>query len=284
MWRWIMLKQGKIIRIVSNSYSVSVDNEIIECLARGKFRCEKITPLVGDLCEIDYENKYILKILPRKNYLLRPSIANVDAALIVTSVKMPELSLNLLDKMLSVITINKITPIICFSKLDLLENNEKKEIKKIIKYYKKIGYIVLTNKEIYKLNKVLKDKIVVITGQTGAGKSTLINKLDKKLNLKTDEISLSLGRGKHTTRHTELFKIKKFYIADTPGFSSLDFNNISKEEIKESFLEFKKYSCKFNDCMHIKEKGCSIIEHVNNNDILKSRYENYLSFVNGGKV
>jgi ribosome biogenesis GTPase len=279
-----MLKTGKIIRIISNSYSVLVDNEVVECLARGKFRHELLTPLVGDLCKIDYENKYILEILPRKNYLLRPSIANIDVALIVTSVKSPNLSLNLLDKMLSIISINKIEPIICFSKIDLLNKAEKKELKNLIKYYKKIGYKVLTNKELHKLNKILKNKIVVITGQTGAGKSTLINKLDKNLNLKTDEISISLGRGKHTTRHTELFKIKNFYIADTPGFSSLDFNDIKNLDIKNSFPEFNKYSCKFNDCLHIKEKGCNIIEHVRSGDILESRYQNYLDFIRGGKV
>lgn len=271
--------QGKIIKIISNLYSVQVDNKVIECRARGKFRNESITPLVGDICKIDAENKYILEILPRKNALTRPMIANVDAALIVVSVKKPNLSLDLLDKMLSIITINQIEPVICFSKLDLLEKKEMKEIKKIIHYYRKIGYSVITNKETKKLNKILKNKIVVITGQTGAGKSTLLNKLDKNLNLKTDEISKSLGRGKHTTRHVELFKFKNFYIADTPGFSSLDFRGITKEEIRTSFIEFQNYSCPFKDCMHYKERNCNIKSAVTKKQILESRYNNYIEFI-----
>lgn len=270
---------GKIIKIVSNLYSVQMEDEVIECRARGKFRQEEITPLVGDLCKIDYENKYILEILPRKNYLMRPMIANVDAALIVVSVKDPNLSLNLLDKMISVISINNIEPVLCFSKLDLLTGSEKKEIKNLIKYYKKIGYQVVTNKDLRKLIKILKDKIVVVTGQTGAGKSTLLNKLDKNLNLKTDEISYALGRGKHTTRHVELFKFKNCYIADTPGFSSLDFKECTKEDIKNSFKEFGKYTCEYKDCMHVKEKKCAIKIAVEKKIILQSRYENYLNFI-----
>ena len=272
--------EGKIIKIVSNLYSVKINNdEIIDCRARGKFRKEEITPLVGDLCKIDYDNKYILEILPRKNYLLRPMIANVDAALIVVSVKEPNLSLNLLDKMISVISINNIESIICFSKLDLLKKNEKKEIKDLVKYYKKIGYKVLTNKNLGKIIKLLKNKIVVITGQTGAGKSTLLNKLDKNLNLKTDEISYALGRGKHTTRHVELFKFKNCYIADTPGFSSLDFKDCTKENVRESFKEFQNFPCEYKNCMHNKEKNCAIKAAVENKEILQSRYENYLDFI-----
>lgn len=274
-----MLKRGKIVRIISNLYSVKVDNEVIDCQARGKFRCDNITPLVGDFCEIDYENKYLMKILSRRNYLNRPMIANVDSALIIVSVKRPNLSLNLLDKMISIISINKIEPIICFSKLDLLLKEEKKEIKKIMKYYKKIGYQVMNNKNLAKIKKALKNKIVVITGQTGAGKSSLLNKLNKNLNLKTDEISLSLGRGKHTTRHVELFKIKDFFIADTPGFSSIDFKDCKEEDVKKSFIEFFNYTCGYKDCRHHKEKNCQVKEAVLKGEILKSRYENYIEFI-----
>ncbi len=274
-----MLKKGKIIKIISNLYSVKVNDEIIECQARGKFRKEEITPLVGDLCEIDYENKYIINILSRNNFLTRPMIANVDVALIVVSVKLPNLSLNLLDKMISIVSLKEIIPVICFSKLDLLNKNEKKELKNIIKYYKKIGYQVLINKDLRKIKKALKNKTVVITGQTGAGKSTLLNRLNKDLNLKTDEISLSLGRGKHTTRHVELFKFKDFYIADTPGFSSLDFKDFTKEEIKKSFKEFSNYNCEFKNCLHDKEKRCQVKEAVERKEILQSRYDNYLDFI-----
>lgn len=271
--------QGKIIKIISNLYTVKTDVGFIDCRARGKFRKEKITPLVGDVCTIDVENNYILEIKPRKNELTRPQIANIDAALIVTSLKKPNLSLNLLDKMISIISINHIEPILLFTKLDLLNKEEKNEFKKLKKYYQSIGYKVLTNQEYRKLNKILKNKIVVVTGQTGAGKSTLLNKLDKNLNLKTDEISESLGRGKHTTRHVELFKLKHFYIADTPGFSSLEIGTISKDAIRSSFIEFQNYSCPFKDCMHTKEKECRVKEAVEKKEILPSRYQSYLEFI-----
>lgn len=271
--------KGKIIKIISNLYTVQVKDKQLECRARGKFRNHAIVPLVGDNCLIDEENRYILDILPRSNALSRPSVSNVNAALIVTSVKKPNLSLNLLDKMISIISINGIEPILCFTKLDLLTKNEKKELQVVMKYYKKIGYKVIHNQEYKKLNKLLKNKMVVITGQTGAGKSTLLNKIDKKLNLKTDEISESLGRGKHTTRHTEIFKLKHFYIADTPGFSSLDFQNIEIEKIKDSFVEFQNYSCPFKDCMHNKERDCEVKNAVEKKEILLSRYQNYLDFI-----
>ena len=272
--------EGQIIKIISNLYSVKINNQIYECRARGKFRNDKITPVVGDRCIIDCKNCYIIDILPRKNYLERPLISNVDVAVIVTSVKKPDLSLNLLDKMISIITINDIKPVICFTKLDLLNKKEIKEIKKIMKYYNSIGIKTVTNQKVNKLCRLLKKKIVVFTGQTGAGKSSLLNKIDKNLNLKTGEISESLGRGKHTTRHVELFEIKKMYIADTPGFSSLDFYGISKEQIKMSFAEFRNHNCKFKDCSHINEKECEIKQKVNNGIIMKSRYDNYLNFIN----
>lgn len=272
---------GKIIRIISNLYTVKTKEGLFECNARGKFRQDKITPLVGDECVIDPDNKYILEIKPRKNELNRPLVANIDIAVIVTSVKQPDLSLNLLDKMISIITINKIVPVICFTKIDLVTKEDKKNLKNLKKYYEKIGIKVFNNKELSKLKKYLKNQVVVFTGQTGAGKSTLLNKIDKKLNLKTGEISLALGRGKHTTRHVELFNIKNMYIVDTPGFSALDFNNITKEQIKESFIEFKNYKCKFKNCNHLNEKECSIKEAVNKKEILTSRYENYKNFVMG---
>lgn len=272
--------EGQIVKIISNLYSVKINDQVYECRARGKFRNDGITPVVGDKCIIDCKNCYIIDILPRKNYLDRPLIANVDVAVIVTSVKKPDLSLNLLDKLISLITINNIKPVICFTKLDLLSKDELKEIKKIIKYYNSIGIKTITNTKIKKIYKLLKNNIVVFTGQTGAGKSTLLNKIDKNLNLKTGEISESLGRGKHTTRHVELFNVKKMYIADTPGFSSLDLKDYSKEQIKNSFIEFKNNNCKFKDCSHINEKECDIKEKVNKNIILKSRYENYLNFIN----
>lgn len=271
--------QGKIIRIISNLYTVKCSDGKYDCQARGKFRNDKITPLVGDDCIIDKDNKYILEILPRKNELKRPLVSNIDTAVIVTSIKQPDLSLNLLDKMLSIITINKINPIICFTKLDLADKNDKKLIKQLKKYYESINIPVLNNKKIGKLKRCLKNQVVVFTGQTGAGKSSLLNKIDKTLNLKTGEISMALNRGKHTTRHVELFELNNAYIVDTPGFSALDFNDISNEQIKDSFVEFGKYNCKFNNCMHINEKECKVKDAIENQQILLSRYENYKSFV-----
>ena len=150
-----------------------------------------------------------------------------------------------------------------------------------INYYKSIGYTVIENKDIEEVKKTLSGKINVFTGQSGAGKSTLLNSLDKNLNLKTDEISEALGRGKHTTRHTELLRIDDFFVADTPGFSSLDLMDMTKEDIRDNFIEFQenRHICKYKDCMHIKEDSCEIKRMVLNEEILESRYENYLKFI-----
>lgn len=271
--------EGKITKIISNLYTVTVDENSFDCRARGKFRNDKLTPLVGDIVDFDEENKYILEIKKRKNYLDRPMISNIDSALIITSVKKPDLSLNLLDKQLTLCIGNKIEPIIVFTKLDLLNKSEIKYIKDIIKYYNKIGIKVTTNKNLFKLKRLIKNKTLVLTGQTGAGKSSLLNKLDKNLNLATNEISEALGRGKHTTRHVELFKYKTSFIADTPGFSSLDLNSLTKEQIKDSFIEFNKITCPYKDCNHTNEKECLVKEAVDKEIIMKSRYENYVNFV-----
>lgn len=271
--------EGKITRIISNLYTVTSNDKTYDCRARGKFRKDKLTPIVGDVVKFDEENNYILEIMSRKNYLERPTIANIDSALIITSVKKPDLSLNLLDKQLVLCISNNIEPIIVFTKLDLLTKSELKKIKQIMKYYSSIGIKVTTNNNLYKLKRFIKNKTLVLTGQTGAGKSSLLNKLDKKLNLATNEISEALGRGKHTTRHVELFKYKTSFIADTPGFSSLDINNLSKEEIKNSFLEFRNIECPYKDCNHTNEKECKVKEQVSKHKILKSRYENYINFV-----
>ena len=270
--------EGKIIRIISNLYTVSCNGKNYDCHARGKIRFDKLTPLVGDNVVIDEKNNYILEIKTRKNYLDRPMIANIDSALIVTSVKKPDISLSLLDKQLVLALSKKIEPIIVFTKLDLLNKEKYKKIKNIIKYYKSIGIKVTTNKNLFMLKKYIKNKTLVLTGQTGAGKSSLLNKLDKKLNLATDEISEALGRGKHTTRHVELFEYKTSLIADTPGFSSLDIN-IDKENLKKCFIEFNKVNCPYKDCTHTNEKECNVKKAVVANNIMKSRYENYLNIV-----
>ena len=272
------MQKGQIVKIISNLYTVKSGNDLIECRARGKFRYEKEVPLVGDLVEIDPKEKYILKILERRNYLNRPSISNVDIALIITSIKKPDISYNLLDKLILVIKEKNIEPVICISKLDLVPFLKRNKYKKLLKYYESIGIKVFYNSNLNPLVKYLKDKLVVLTGQTGAGKSTLLNKLDKKLNLDTNPISEALGRGVHTTRHTEIHEINGISFADTPGFSSLDLTDITKENIKLGFPEFNKYPCDFKDCAHIDEKNCNVKDAVNNKKILKSRYDSYVSF------
>ena len=275
--------QGRIIKQISDLYTVKVNNEIYECKARGVFRNNKITPLVGDLVTIDIDKKIIKNIEDRKNSLVRPPLANIDQVLIVTSTKKPNFSDNLLDKMISLLEFNNIEPIICFTKMDLLNSKEKKEIKKIIKYYKSIGYKVLINKDLRKIKKLFKNKLTVFAGQSGAGKSTLLNRLDKSLSLKTGEISQALNRGKHTTRHTELFSIFNGLVADTPGFSSFDLKSIPKEELKNTFKEIKNNqdNCEYKNCSHVNEKECYIKKLVKNNKILETRYKNYVRFMNG---
>lgn len=270
---------GRIIKILSNDYTVKCVDEIIVCKVRGKFRSLHLTPLVGDFVKFDKDKKYIMEILNRKNELVRPPVSNIDQVIIITSVKDPDFESNLLDKLLVILEYNKIKPIICFSKLDLLDDT--KEIYKYINYYRKY-YDVYLNTEIDKIKEVFKNKLTVFTGQSGAGKSTLLNKLNPNLNLKTNEISYALGRGKHTTRHVELLELFGGMVADTPGFSAINFN-MNNIEIKDNFVDFDKYreECEFRDCTHIKEENCGIKKHVDSGDILKSRYENYLKFVRG---
>ncbi len=276
---------GKIVKIISNDYTVLSNNQLYVCKSRGKFRNLNIIPLVGDNVNFDEKNKYILEILPRSNSLVRPPVANIDQCVIVTSVKEPDFSANLLDKLLTIIEFNNIKPIICFTKLDKLNNIELEEMTKIMNYYSKIGYEIYNNQDLNKLKLIFKDKITVFTGQSGAGKSTLLNKLDSRLQLKTDEISLALNRGKHTTRHVELLSIYDGYVADTPGFSAISFLEMTNSDIRDNFVEFNTYrdNCEYKDCMHDNEINCEIKRKVSSNDILSTRYENYLKFIHKEK-
>lgn len=269
--------EGKIVKQISNDYTVKVDNTLYTCKARGKFKHDGITPLVGDNALIDCNTKCIIEIKSRKNELIRPSIANVDQAVIVMSNKIPEFSLDLLDKLLCIIEYNNIKPIIYVSKTDLLNEFEINNLFKILDYYKKIGYQVYTDMSI---KEVFKDKVTVFVGQSGAGKSTLLNNLDSNLELLTGEVSVALGRGRHTTRHVELLEVLDGLIADTPGFSKISFIGMKKEDIRDNFIEFNNYReyCKYKDCMHNLEDDCRIKNEINNN-ILKSRYDNYIKFI-----
>ncbi|CCY88982.1 putative ribosome biogenesis GTPase RsgA [Mycoplasma sp. CAG:956] len=271
------MNKGKIIRIISNLYSVLVNDTIIEARARGKFRKDEISPMVGDEVIIDIEKKYIIEILPRKNYLTRPNISNIDLVICVTSTKEPDLSLNLLDKQLAFLALHNIPSMICFTKYDLLNDSEKEEINNLKEYYQSIGITVVINSEITKIKEILKGKEVGLLGQSGAGKSSLVNKLGN-YDIKTQKISKALGRGIHTTRHVEIYKVSDFYLIDTPGFSALDLNFTTKDNLKNGFIEFQNYECRFKDCKHYKEIDCGIKEEVGKS-ILPSRYENYINFL-----
>lgn len=274
-----MKKEGQIIKIISNSYTVSAAKQEYNCRMRGKFRNTQQKAVVGDYVVFDTELLTIEEILKRKNFLQRPLVANIDKAIIVTSVKEPDLSLNLLDKLLTIMYINNVEPVICLTKLDLLKENEEAAIEEIFAYYSSLGYLVITNLEQEKIKAVFKESTTVLTGQTGAGKSTMLNLLDDSLKLKTGEISKALGRGKHTTRHVELLNLFGGKVLDTPGFSNLDFSSLTKEEIRASFIDFDKYTCKYRGCMHLKEDSCAVKKALASGEILASRYENYAKLI-----
>ena len=270
---------GQIVKISSDLHFVSYENIIYPCKCRGIFRKEHITPVVGDYVLFSKDKLLIEEILERKNLFQRPKVSNIDQAILVTSLKLPDLSLNLLDKFIVLMEINKVVPIICITKSDLVDNKEMDNTNKILDYYRSIGYTVVFNTEIDKIKSLLKNRTSVFTGQTGAGKSTLLNKLNPEWNLETGEVSDALGRGKHTTRVVELFEFLGGKVMDTPGFSSLEFSDYSKEDIRDAFIEFNMYPCPFKDCMHTKEKECLVKQKVLDNNILESRYLNYLNFI-----
>jgi len=284
------MPEGKIIKSLSGFYYVKSEQGIVQCRGRGVFRKREITPLVGDMVEFIAENDregYIIGIKERVNELVRPPISNVDQAILVFSTKNPDFSHHLLDRFLVMIESKRIEPIIVFTKKDLLSEAELEEMIKYIEDYRSIGYATLfvsaKNKDgISELYPLIKEKVSVIAGQSGVGKSTLLNALRPDLNLETKEISKHLGRGRHTTRHVELLEIEGGYVADTPGFSSLDFIDIEMEDLSFCFPEMRERlnDCKFRGCLHDKEPQCAIKAAVNEGEIANYRYENYLSFLN----
>lgn len=283
------MAEGKIMKALSGFYYVEdAAGEVFQCRARGVFRKNKQTPLVGDYVEFESANKTdgtVTKLLPRKNELIRPPVSNVDQALIAVSVKEPDFSTVLLDRFLVLVEKNKIEPIILFTKMDLLQAEEKQRIHDYRVLYQNMGYIVKEFSTAFDLNleglsDLLKNKTTVIAGQSGVGKSSFLNQLNPNLKIKTAEISSSLGRGKHTTRHVELVPILGGHVADTPGFSSLEFSNIELEELPKLFVDFEQFSheCKFRGCMHMNEPKCRVKEAVNTDEIAQFRYEHYQQF------
>lgn len=279
---------GIIIKGIGGFYYVeAADGTIYECKARGVFRKEKITPLAGDRVEISVEenNKNsIEKILERRNYFKRPPIANVDKLVIVSSVCDPRPNLLIIDRLTAVAVFKDVEPIIVFTKDDLQSADEYVDI------YTKSGFKTFavsneTGEGVDAVKSAVEGGVSVFTGNSGVGKSSLINKMYPSLSLETGEISKKLGRGRHTTRHVELYSIGKGYIADTPGFSSLDFETndlIKKDELAFCFPDFSDYigSCKFSTCAHVNDKGCRLVEAVNNGDVVKSRHESYVTMFN----
>ena len=282
---------GKIIKGIGGFYYVDTEKGIYECRARGIFRKNKITPLVGDrvsISVVDEENKkgVVEEIEKRDTELVRPPIANVDKALIVFAIKNPAPNLSLLDRFIVLAEKENLEIVIVFTKVDLDADGELLEELKSI--YEVSGYKVIpvSNKlklNIDKIKEELKENTVVFARPSGVGKSSLLNEVDKNFELKTGEVSDKIKRGKHTTRHAELLKLEcGGMVADTPGFSSLTLDDIDESELKEYFIEFDKHDdCRFGSrCIHENEPSCAVKEAVENGEISKKRYESYIQLLN----
>lgn len=278
---------GIIIKAVGGLYFVKTPEGIFECKARGIFRNKGISPSAGDEVILE-DNIVISEILPRKNFIIRPPLANLDIMVFVVSTCEPSPNFEIIDKFIAVCEYKNIEPVIAITKIDLSEGDYIRSI------YEKVGIKVLTidySKEnsCDELKSLLSGKLSAFTGNSGAGKSTLLNNMDNSLSLDTGEISKKLGRGRHTTRQVELFSLEGGgYVADTPGFSTFDTNRydiIKCDELSSCFIEFENYSdkCRFKDCAHIGEKGCAVKDAVEKGDISETRYQSYVSMYNNAK-
>lgn len=276
------LQDGMIMKGIGGFYYVETANAVYECKARGNFRKEGITPLPGDRVSISInenaENR-LEKIYPRKNSLIRPPVANIDQLIIVASMADPAPNLFVIDKLIAVAERKSIEPVIIFNKTDLAQPE------RYIEIYLKAGFQCFAcskedDESLQKIRGLLKDKISAFTGNTGVGKSTILNAVDSRLALETGEISKKLGRGRHTTRYAELFQVAGGYVADTAGFSSLDIERcetIYKEELPACFRDFRPYldQCRFTSCAHLNDKGCAVVKAVSDGEIAASRHESY---------
>lgn len=274
--------EGKIIKGIGGFYYIKTSEGLIECKARGKFRHKDLKPMVGDnvTIQVDKGKGVIEDIHERSSELIRPTVANVTLAFVVFAIKNPDLNFDLLNRFLVLCESNHIEAVVCLNKVDLVTEEEKEEIKNKIN---QIGYEVLyINAKkgigVEDLRSRMDGNVTVLCGPSGAGKSTLINTLTKREHMETGEVSEKIGRGKHTTRHSELIEVNNGYIVDTPGFSTLEVNFIDKDELRYAFPEFEEYnhSCKFRGCLHHKEPQCAVKEAVENGDINKYRYEFYI--------
>lgn len=289
------MQEGQVVKAISGFYYIKdATGEVYQTRARGVFRKDGVNPLVGDYVYFESDNPTegtLTEVKARKNELSRPPIANVDVGVVVSSVIEPDFSTQLLDRFLVTLEHKNIAPIIYVSKMDLADDAAKEEMVNYKETYEKIGYpfITVNIEEVDDLKGQLKatfkdyftDKLVVFIGQSGAGKSTLLNYLNPDLNLKTAETSKALGRGKHTTRHVELFPLLGGLSADTPGYSAMSFLEIEAEEISECFPEMRKISknCRFRGCFHQNEPNCAVKKAVQEGEIAETRYENYLQIL-----
>ncbi len=270
---------------IGGFYYVETAEGLYECKAKGRFRKERIVPLAGDLVTVtvreDKENT-IDEILPRKNALKRPPVANLDRLFIVVSSVKPAPRTLVIDKLTCIAEKNGIEPVLIFSKTDLADVDE------LLAIYKKTGYTVLLSTQLDEIRDLIADHVCAFTGNSGVGKSTLINKLDPSLQLETNEISEKLGRGRHTTRQAEIFHVAGGLVIDTAGFSSVDLlehETILKEDLADCYPEFREYlgACRFTTCAHIGEKGCKICEMVQAGIIAESRHKSYCALYNDAK-
>lgn len=276
---------GKIIKGIAGFYYVHTEAGVFECKAKGVFRKEKRKPLVGDNVEIEIidEEKLlgnIIEIFPRSNSLIRPASANIDQALVIFSIIKPDPNYNLLDRFLITMEKQQIPTVICFNKKDIASPEEQEELRMA---YCNSGCEILfvsgkENQGLARLRDVLRGKTTVVAGPSGVGKSTIVNAITPEANMQTGEISRKIERGKHTTRHAELFAVEKdTYIMDTPGFTSLSVDEMEKEELKEYYPEFAEYEpfCKFGGCVHISEPVCGVKDALEEGKISQIRYQNY---------
>lgn len=280
-----MTYQGRIIKGIGGFYYVDTAEGIIECRARGIFRKEKITPLVGDLVKISVDEisktGAVEEILPRKNVLLRPPVANVTQMAVVVATANPRPNLLLLDKLIASAEYADIRPLICWNKTDIEAGEDLAEL------YEKAGFDVLllsaeTGQRVQELKEKLKDEVTVFAGNSGVGKSSLLNRIFGQEAFATGDVSARVERGKHTTRHSELAALPfGGYIIDTPGFGSFDLSLLAPENVAALFREFGDYTqgCQFRDCSHTVEKGCKVLEAVADGKIAKSRHESFCALV-----
>lgn len=283
--------KARCLRHISNQYSFMIDHQLTIVKASGKLR-KGLSPMVGDWCELQkIGDEYVIqKVLPRSNQLIRPSMANIDQAIVVTSLFRPDFSETLLDRQLMLIAYENIEPIIIITKCDLVSNDD--PVFEKVRAYEKAGYTVLKTGIGFPIQPILdqlKDKISVLTGQSGAGKSALINRLDSSFQLNTQETSKALNRGKHTTRHVELHQVGEGYLADTPGFSSLSFTHCDEHICAYLFKEFSPFvgKCRFRNCLHLNEPDCAIKEAVKQGEIADFRLTNYqeiIQMIKEGKI